>query len=124
VVINHPVNPGDSMTGTVTYAAGGFTLTLTDNTGGWSFSTLQASKRAQRSSVEWIVEGPSSGTLTDFGTVPFSNDSASINGVSQTLDAFGSATNAITMTTKSGIVRAVPGSLSKNGAFSDTWQHG
>ncbi|HWD85948.1 MAG TPA: hypothetical protein VG321_09370 [Solirubrobacteraceae bacterium] len=36
---------------------------------------------------------------------------------------FGSATNAITMTTKKGAVRAKPGTLGSGGAFADTWYH-
>lgn len=111
------------MTGSVTYGASGFVLELTDNTAGWTFSTVQSSTKAPRTSVEWIVEGPSTGTLTDFGTLDFSSDSATINGQSQSLAGFGSAANAITMATKKGVVRAAPGSVSSKGAFSDTWQH-
>jgi hypothetical protein len=44
--------------GEVSYASGSFTLSLTDNTTGATFSTVQASKKAARSAVEWIVEGP------------------------------------------------------------------
>jgi hypothetical protein len=125
VVINQAVSPGDAMTGTVDYAGGGsFTLTLVDHTQNWTFTTTQSSTNAQRSSVEWIVEGPSNGTLTDFGTLNFSTDSATINNTSDSLNRFGSAANAITMTTKKGVVRAKPGTLGSGGAFADTWYHG
>lgn len=124
VLIGHAISPGDSMTGSVTYGSAGFLLTLTDHTAGWSFSTPQTSTKALRTSVEWIVEGPSTGTLTDFGTLSFSTDSATINGVSQSLDRFGSAANSITMTTKKGIVRAATGTLGRGGSFSDTWYRG
>lgn len=123
-VIDEPITAGDSMTGSVTYAASGFTMTLTDNTAGWTYQTTQTSSKALRTSVEWIVEGPSNGTLTDFGTLSFSTDSATINGVSQSLDKFGTSANAITMTTKKGVTRAAPGGLSRGGDFADTWYHG
>ena len=122
-VINDPIKAGDSMTGSVTYASSGFTMTLTDHTANWTYSTTQSSK-APRTSVEWIVEGPSNGTLTNFGTLSFSTDSATINGASQSLDQFGSAANPITMTTKKGVVRAQPGTVGSGGAFADKWFHG
>lgn len=125
VTIGEPVTPGDSMTGTVTYeGAGAFLLTLVDHTAGWTNSVTQSSTKAPRSSVEWIVEGPSTGTLTDFGTLSFSADSATINGETESLQSFGSSADAITMATKKGVVRAAPSPLSKKGGFSDTWQSG
>jgi hypothetical protein len=123
-MISNPIRAGDSMTGSVTYASSAFTMTLIDHTAGWTFRTTQSSTNAQRSSVEWIVEGPSNGTLTDFGTLNFGTDSATINNTSHSLDQFGSAANAITMTTKKGVVRAEPGTLGSGGAFADTWYHG
>jgi hypothetical protein len=123
-MISNPIRAGDSMTGSVTYASSAFTMTLIDHTAGWTFRTTQSSTNAQRSSVEWIVEGPSNGTLTDFGTLNFGTDSATINNTSHSLDQFGSAANAITMTTKKGVVRAKPGTLGSGGAFADTWYHG
>jgi hypothetical protein len=108
----------------VTYGGSGFVLSLTDTTANWSFQTVQSSNRAKRLSVEWIVEGPSSGTLTNFGTLPFSSAAATISGQSSSLDGFGSSANAITMTSKSGVTRAVPGPVGKNGAFSVSWKHG
>lgn len=126
MVIPYTVSPGDSMTGTVTYAGGGnFTMTLTDHTGtGWTYTTTQASTKAPRTSVEWIVEGPSNGTLTDFGSLAFGGDSAAFNGATQTLQGFGQSANPITMTTKKGVVRASPGPVGTGGSFADTWQHG
>jgi hypothetical protein len=118
------VSPGDSMTGTVTYSATNtFTLTLTDNTTHASYTTTQTSRKAVRTSVEWIVEGPSSGTLSNFGTETFTNDSATINGQSGSLSSFSGATP-ITMVTAQGTTRATPSSLGKSGSFTDTWQHG
>lgn len=113
--------PDDTMTGSVNYTGGGnFTLTLTDNTTGTTYTTSQSSKRAKRSSVEWIMEGPSTGSLTDFGTQPFSTDSATISGQTNSLDKL-SNPEAITMVTKSGATRATPSALGKGGAFSVQW---
>lgn len=133
VVINEPIQPGDVMAGSVTYGSSGFVLSLMDtgnpgkgNQDRWAspFSTTQTSSKAARSSIEWIVEGPSTGLLTDFGSLTFSSDSASINNTSATLAGFGSSANSITMETKKAGVRAVPGKVQTNGSFTDVWKHG
>jgi Peptidase A4 family len=49
------ISPGDTISASVTYSSGAFTLQITDKTTGKSFSTTQ-SATAQRSSAEWIVE--------------------------------------------------------------------
>lgn len=122
VKLSLPVHPGDSFTGVVTYTGGGsFTLKLTDNTTQASFSTTQSSRKAQRSSVEWIMEGPSNGLLSDFGSVAFSAASATIGGQSAGLGSFTNA-QPITMVTNAGVVRAQPSSVSGN-AFSVAWKH-
>jgi hypothetical protein len=124
VQIPMTIAPGNSITGTVTYApSGGFTLTLTDNTTHASYTTTQSSKKALRTSVEWIVEGPSSGTLSNFGTEPFSAAAATINGQSAPLSSLSGATP-ITMVSSQGVTRATPSSVGKGGAFSVTWNHG
>ena len=116
------VAPGDSITGTVTYAAAGsFTLSLKDNSTGATFTTTQSSKKAAaRSSAEWIVEGPSNGLLSDFGSVAFSRASAIINGQSASLGGLAGA-HPITMETAA--VRATPSAISGGNAFTDTWEH-
>jgi hypothetical protein len=122
VMIGIGVHPGDSFTGQVTYSSGSFVLRLTDNTTAVSFQTTQTSKRAKRSSVEWVMEGPSSGLLTNFGSVGFSAASATIGGQTGNLGSFGNA-QPITMVTKAGAPRAVPSAVSGGSAFSVSWQH-
>lgn len=84
VYFNEPVRAGDQFTGTVSYAAGQFTVTLTDHSQSWSQSYTQAVPGAARSSAEVIVEAPccsyggSPLPLTSFGSVNFS--SALVNG--------------------------------------------
>jgi hypothetical protein len=121
VLLSLKVNAGDSFTGEVTYTSGAFVLKLTDNTTNVSFQTRQTSKKAQRSSVEWIMEGPSSGLLSDFGSVPFGAASATISGTTANLGTFTNA-EPITMVNGQGVARAVPSSVS-GGAFSVAWKH-
>jgi hypothetical protein len=115
------LTPGDSITGTVSYVKGSFVLTLTDNTTGASYSTTQQSSNAQRSSVEWIMEGPSKGLLTDFGSVSFSGASATIGAQTGALGSF--ATNPLTMVTGKGAARATPSTITGTNAFGVTWKH-
>ena len=123
VTIPITVSPNESFTGEVTYTgSGSYTLTLSDSAGD-HFTTVQSSTKARRSSVEWIEEGPSSGSLTDFGSVPFASASATISGQAGPLVSFGTAAVPITMVTKKGLVRAVPGPVSSKSAFTVTWEH-
>jgi len=124
--VSIPVHPGDNFTGEVSYASGVFTITLTDDTTGATFTTRQSSKKAARSSVEWIMEGPTTSGLTDFGSIPFGsvangNDTATISGKSGGLGSF-SNPEEITMTSSSGLVRAQPSALSGS-AFTVAWKH-
>jgi hypothetical protein len=116
------VHPGDAFTATVSYGAAGFTLTLRDTTMKTPpFTITQSSKKAKRSSVEWIMEGPSSGNLTDFGSLSFTGASATIGG--QTVTPGSPSADPITMVTKQGAPRAVPSLVGTKGAFGVSWQH-
>jgi hypothetical protein len=121
--VNLAVRPGDSFTAEVSYTSGDtFVLKLTNNTTHAAFQTTQTSKKAQRSSVEWIMEGPSSGLLTNFGTAPFSAASATIRSQSGDLGSFADA-QPITMVTQQGVARAAPSAVS-GASFSVGWLHG
>lgn len=101
-----PISPGDSISASVTYSSGAYTLQIADNTTGQSFSTTQ-SATAQRSSAEWIVEAPSSGTilpLANFGTANFSAAQATINGTTGAIDNASWQNTSIDMVSKSGAV--------------------
>jgi hypothetical protein len=115
------VQPGDSFTGEVTNSSGTFVLSLTNNSSGQHFSIAIAEKRASLASAEWIMEGPSKGTLSNFGTVSFTGTSATINGQTGPVGSFATA-NAITMVTSSGTPRATPSPVSGKTSFSVTWQ--
>ena len=72
VTINDTVKAGDSFTGTVTHTSGtSYTLKLTDNTRGWSYSTTKKLS-ADDSSAEAVLE-MAADNLTKFSTDPFTS---------------------------------------------------
>ncbi len=143
------VEPGDIVSAEVKFsgtAATGFrrrgaqlfTVTLTDQTQGWSFTTSSTVPGAKQSSAEWIAEAPygcdtSSGfcNLSDFGTVDYgdyltsvANTSyATVAGVTQPLGSFGSSVQEAVMVSYSGAeTMAQPSSLEGGGtSFTDVW---
>ena len=110
------VSPGDEMTGTVTSTGSGhFTLTLVDDSTGYSFTTTKTNTTATRYSAEVIAEAPSStsGTLfqlADFGSVDFT--ACAFNG--QPISAF--AYNQIDMVSAGGATEAATSALGTDGA--------
>ena len=129
------ISPGDKISAEVHYdGRGQFTLSITDESTGQSFSTTAKVKGAQRSSAEWIAEAPASAggilALADFGTAYYGYDTTlvpttcvtTINGSTGTIGGFGSAVQQVTMVSNAGTVKAQPSSLSSDGSsFSDTW---
>ena len=124
VNLANPVQPGDHMTAEVSVTGrGNFTLTISNTTRAWTFTTHQKSAKAKLGSAEWIAEAPSGSggvlPLANFGTVSFSSCTA--NGVS-----ISSNPNAdeIVMQTSTGTVKAQPSALSSSGtSFDVAWQH-
>jgi hypothetical protein len=138
-VNNFPVKPGDRISAEVSYStsnkgASSFTVTLTDEATGHSFSTSTSVPSAARSSAEWIAEAPSSGSgvlpLADFGYVDFGDDYTGVTATCYATVGTGKASpisslnfNEITMVSAGNVPEAVPGSLSSDGtSFSITWQ--
>jgi hypothetical protein len=122
VNLSNPVHPGDHLTASVTTnGSGNFTLTISDSTQGWTFSTPQKLKSAKLASAEVIAEAPSSSRgvlpLANFGTVSFNGASANGSLLTSTTPNI----DPITMASGS-TVKAQPGSIS-NGVFSVTWKH-
>ncbi len=118
VTYRDAVRPGDSISESVTYASGSFTLTIADSTRGWSHSVTKKLRSAKRSSAEVIAEAPYSGgvlPLADFGTVSFAN--SKVDG--STLSGFNPV--GIDMVSSSGTPEATVSSLS-GGSFSITWK--
>ena len=112
------ISAGNSITATVVYSGGSFTLTLTDNTTGKSFTTQQSGSTLQRSSAEWIVEAPWSGgvlPLADFSTVAFTSASTTINGVTGGISNSAWKPLAIDMTSGLGATEATTSVLNSGG---------
>jgi hypothetical protein len=123
VNLSNTVRPGDSITAEVKVASGGkFTLTISDSTQHWTFTTSQTSKKAKLGSAEWIAEAPSGSggvlPLANFGTVSFTACTA--NGVS-----ISNNPNPDEIVMQSGsTVKAQPSALGSGGAsFSVAWKH-
>jgi hypothetical protein len=116
---NLAVTPGHSMSASVVYGGGGrYTLTLTDNTTGKAFSTVQRTNSAKRTSAEAIVEAPYNGgilPLANFGTANFTNTLANNSPIGNfTVDP-------ITMLNPAGMKATPSGLDSTKAAFTVTW---
>ena len=130
------VSPGNHISASVTYSGTEFTITLTNETTGKSYSKSSKVSGAKRSSAEWIAEAPcctrSGGILplSDFGTVYLGDDytgvsstnDATDSSVSGAIGAFGSNVYESIMVSNAGTDEAVPSSLSSDGtSFSVVW---
>ena len=135
-IILFTVAPGDTISAEVSYGGGQFTVTIKDETTGASSGPISAAVvGAQQSTVEWIAEAPSIGTviqpLADFGTVVYGNDYTNItNTCDATVGAqtgpIGSLPNSFPITmvnNDNGTIEAIPSPLSSDeSSFSVTWQ--
>ncbi len=142
VQLNLSIHPGDKIKASVGVNGDNVAFSLTDETTGQSFSkTIQASN-PDTSSAEWVAEAPSecdgSGSctplpLSDFGTVDFTNATATANGHTGTISdsnwtaqpiALGSnGTYDIGYGSSQNTAGASPSSLSSDGSsFSVAWQ--
>jgi Peptidase A4 family len=125
VNFSNPVSPGDTINAEVSVSGSTVTITLQDATKGWTQHATQSSAGYALSSAEWIAEAPSSGKvlpLANFGTVNFTNASATGGGKAGSISDF--TYDPLTMVTTSGVTKAAPSGLSNRGsAFSVTWFH-
>jgi hypothetical protein len=116
------VAAGDKITASVQYAAGAFVLTITDGT--QSFTTSQTVANPRESSAEWIVEAPSSNAgvlpLANFGTVTFTNATATINGVTGAIDDSSWKSTAINMVSSRNALEALTSALTDTAASTST----
>jgi hypothetical protein len=88
------ISPGDHVSGKVTVSGTNVTVSLSDQTTGASTTKTLPMSNPDVSSAEWIAEAPSSCdgsgncqplSLADFGSVSFSNASATANGHAGTI---------------------------------------
>jgi Peptidase A4 family len=121
-----PVKANDSITAKVTYNNNNsFTLYMTNNTQGWSFTTTQKMPSAKRTSAEWIEEAPFSGgivPLADFGTVNFTSCLAAINSPTLSTPLFScSPLDPITMADSNGNPQTTAPTPAASDGFSLQW---
>ena len=132
-----PVSPGNKMSAQVVYSGSEFTITITNETTGHSYSKSSTVSGAERTSAEWIAEAPCCTRrggilpLADFGTVDFGQDYTDITGtndatdssVSGQISAFGSDVfESIMVNGSTGAEEAVPSALTSDGtSFTVTW---
>jgi hypothetical protein len=131
--ISLSVSPGNQISAQVSHNGKEFTITITNDTTGQSYSESSKVTQAKRSSAEWIAEAPSSALLSDFSAVSFGEDynksslavgtsNATDSSTSGPISSFGSGTEEITMVTSKGADEAVPTSLTSDGtSFQVTW---
>ena len=130
------VAPGDKMSASVTYSGSEFTITITNETTGKSYSKSAKVSGAKRSSAEWIAEAPcctNSGgilPLSDFGTVDFGQDHTDVTSTNYATDSsvtgpisdFGTDVYESVMVSSKGADEAVPSGLSTDGSsFTVKW---
>jgi hypothetical protein len=132
-----PVAVGNKMSAEVSYSGSEFTITITNETTGKSYSKSSRVSGAVRSSAEWIAEAPCCTRrggilpLADFGTVDFGQDYTNISGTNDATDSntsgpisdYGASVNSITMVSTGGADEAVPSALSSDGtSFDVVWK--
>jgi hypothetical protein len=137
LITSVPVSPGNHMFAEVSYSGSEFTITITNETTGKSYSKSSRVSSAKRTSAEWIAEAPCCTNgggilpLSDFGTVDFGADYTGVSDTNDAIDssvngaisAFGSTVNESIMVSSSGADEAVPSSLSSDGtSFTVAWK--
>ena len=116
VTINHTVKAGDTFYGSVTRSGTSYTLTLKDETQGWTNTVTKTGSNAN-SSAEAIMEMAADELTKWSGTDPFT--SFTVNGV-----AAGSAGTTHQMEIESGSTLCdTTSSLSSGGNFTETWDN-
>ena len=89
------IHPGNKISASVAFSGGTFTLKISDDTLGTTFTKTGKVASAQRDSAEWIVETPEIcspscrlAQLTDFGTIHWTSDVATVSGVAGAIGNF------------------------------------
>lgn len=131
-----PVSPGNKISADVVYNGSEFTITITNETTGATFSKSAKVNSAKRSSAEWIAEAPCCGSagsilpLSDFGTVDFGQDYTDVTSTNYATDStitgpisdFGTGVNESIMVSSKGVTEATPSALSTDGSsFTVKW---
>jgi hypothetical protein len=119
VYFSNNVQPGDSMSASVSVSGSTYTITLTDHTQDWTQSENETGGGLSGSSAEVITEAPSTESgplpLADFGTVNYSG--STVNGSSMGLQS----PTGIIMVGASGDQLDSTSAMDGSGDFSNTW---
>lgn len=124
--VGDTVQPGDSITASVTRSGTSYTLKLTDSTTpGNSFSQKETCSGCNTSSAEWIALAPTTGSgaaaLTNFGTWRATSAKAATSTKSGTISSF--THDEFVLVDASGNILAQPGALNSTGnAFSNVFK--
>jgi hypothetical protein len=123
------ISPGDQVSASVGYSNGEFTLTITNENTGQSYSKTARFSGAKRSSAEWIAEAPcctSNGSvlpLSDFAIVFFGSGHSTDASTAGPISNFGRNVQEITMAGSTGKNEAVASPLTSGGtSFTVTWR--
>jgi hypothetical protein len=151
VTVDLPVSPGDTVSATVGVDGNQVSISMTNRTTGKSFNKTLSMDNPDTSSAEWIAEAPSacSGSATggcqtlplaDFGTVSFSDASATGDGQTGSISDWGATPMQLSPGASGGLAggelgsgmdsagststaSAIPSTVSSDGAgFSVAWQ--
>jgi hypothetical protein len=123
-----PIQPGDQISAEVQFIAKNqFVLSISNLTQNVGFS-ITKKRAAQRTSAEWIVEAPFFHrilSLADFGTVPFSGCSTTMEGVAGAINDGSWQNESLTMENLiTSTTLAQPFGLTGGGAgFTVIWRH-
>ncbi len=134
-IIHFSVEPGDSISASVTYSGSEFTVSVKNERTGKTYAKTERVSGAKRSSAEWIAEAPSSNQgvlpLSDFGTVFLGQNSTGVSGTNEaTIDSRSdpiggfpsSSVESITMMGDDQNMEATPSALSSDkSSFSVQW---
>jgi len=120
VYFTNTVEPGDSMSASVTVSGTTYKLVLTDSTEGWTKTVKKKESGLDDSSAEVITEAPSSSSgvlpLADFGTVNYTDSTANGESLSD------SDPTDLIMVSSSGDQLDTTSSIGSSGDFSNTWE--
>jgi len=129
VISGVSVAPGNVISAAVSYSGSEFTITITNETTGKSYSKSGKVSGAARSSAEWIAGGLS--PLPDFGTVYFGEDYTDVSGTNYAADStnsgpigsFGKNVYKVNLVNSSGTPVLVTSPLTADGtSFFVTWE--
>jgi peptidase A4-like protein len=131
-LVGFPVEPGDVITGEVSYVGNDtFKLSLSNHTKHVTTTvptTHTQTPKANRSSAEWIVEAPATSDgvlpLAHLSEVTMTDCTATIDGVSGPISNGQWKSSKLNMASKSGTVKAQASDLTNSGKdFTVQWKH-